>query len=112
MNRLKLRQMRPLDHYELHYELFNRYLHLAIFGLLNMSDNTITRLIRFTEEVPDYILKHWMKNVLHDLKNPFYEKMLSESEINRIFAFFVLLKNLQVDKITTRKHLTFGIRER
>ena len=101
MNRLKLRQMQQFDH----YELFNRWLHLAIFGLLNMSDNTLTRLIRFTEEVPDYVLKHWMKNVLHDLKNPFYEKLLSESEINRIFAFFVLLKNLQVDKITTRKQL-------
>lgn len=100
MNRLKLR-----EHYELHYELFNRYLHLAIFGLLNMSDNTLTRLIRFTEEVPDYVLKYWMKNVLHELKNPFYEKLLSESEINRMFAFFVLLKNLQVDKITTRKQL-------
>ena len=98
MNRLKLRQMRPLDHYELHYELFNRYLHLAIFGLLNMSDNTLTRLIRFTEEVPDYILKHWMKNVLHDLKNPFYEKLLNESEINRIFAFLSCLKTCRLIK--------------
>lgn len=80
-------------------------MYLATFGLLNMSDNTLTRLIRFTEEVPDYVLKYWMKNVLRDLKNPIYEKLLSESEFNRIFAFFVLLKNLQVDKITTRKQL-------
>lgn len=100
MNRLKLRQV-PYNH----YELFNRYMYLATSGLLNMSDNTLTRLIRFTEEVPDYVLKYWMKKVLHDLKNPIYEKLLSESEFNRIFAFFVLLKNLQVDKITTRKQL-------
>ena len=64
MNRLKLRQMQQFDH----YELFNRYLHLAIFDLLNMSDNTLTRLIRFTEEVPEYVLKYWMKKVLHELK--------------------------------------------
>lgn len=101
MNRLKFRKTTQLYH----YELFNRYLHLAIFDLLNMSDNTLTRLIRLTEEVPDYVLKYWMKNILHELKNPFYEKLLSESEINRIFAFFVLLKNLQVDKIGTRKQL-------
>lgn len=101
MNRLKFRKMTQLYH----YDLFQRYLNLSIFGLLNMSDNTLTRLIRLTEEVPKDVLKHWMKQVLSDLKNPIYEKLLSELEINRIFAFFVLLKNLQVDKIGTRKQL-------